>query len=116
MNSLTNKTISYSHQLPLRHDVDVFVAGGGPAGVAAAVSAARAGARVFLAEGHSWHSGIFRKHVQRLVRFLEGAKFQNEVVREIVKRARDGNPLPGEWTNCNLDPSLWSELAKALGI
>ncbi len=35
---------------PVAHDVDVLVAGGGPAGIAAALSAARAGARVLLIE------------------------------------------------------------------
>ncbi len=42
--------ISYSRRIPIKHDVDVFVAGGGPAGVSAAVSAARLGYSVFLAE------------------------------------------------------------------
>jgi Ca-activated chloride channel family protein len=69
----------------------------------------------FLAEGHSWHSGTFRKHVQRLVKFLEAGKFQNEIVRAIVRLARDGNPLPGEWSKKQPEPSLWTELAKALG-
>ena len=41
-----------------RDDVDVFVAGGGPAGVAAALSASRQGARVFLAEGTSCFGGM----------------------------------------------------------
>lgn len=35
--------IKCSREIPVRRDVDVFVAGGGPAGVAAAVTAARAG-------------------------------------------------------------------------
>ena len=70
----------------------------------------------FLADGHSWHSGTFRKHVQRLVKFLEGGKLQNDIVREIVKRARAGNPLPGDWSKKKPEPSLWTELAKALHI
>jgi len=68
----------------------------------------------FLAEGHGWHSGTFRKHVQRLVKFLEGGKLQNDIVREIVKRARAGNPLPGEWSKQKPEPSLWDELKTAL--
>jgi hypothetical protein len=70
----------------------------------------------FLADGHSWHTGTFRKHVQRLAKFLEGGKLQNDIVREIVKRARAGNPLPGEWSKKKLEPALWTELAKALHI
>ena len=42
--------LDYTRQLPIRDSVDVFVAGGGPAGMAAAVTAARAGAKVFLVE------------------------------------------------------------------
>ena len=57
--SRPNRTgVVYSRTLPVKHEVDVFVAGGGPAGVAAAVSAARHGARVFLAEGHTCLGGM----------------------------------------------------------
>ena len=40
--------VSFRREIPLRYDVDVFVAGGGPAGVTAAVAAARQGAKVLL--------------------------------------------------------------------
>ena len=42
--------ISYSKELEVKYDVDVFVAGGGPAGIAAAVTCARQGYSVFIAE------------------------------------------------------------------
>ena len=45
-----SETLSYSRPIPLRHDVDLLVCGGGPAGFAASVAAARAGASVLLAE------------------------------------------------------------------
>jgi hypothetical protein len=45
-------------RIPIRHAVDVFVAGGGPAGVAAAVTAARQGKRVFLAEANACLGGM----------------------------------------------------------
>lgn len=44
------QTLSFSRELEIRHEVDVFIAGGGPAGCAAAIAAARQGADVFLAE------------------------------------------------------------------
>ncbi len=50
--------ISFHRDIPVRHEVEVFVAGGGPAGVAAAVAAARQGRTVFLAEGHSCFGGM----------------------------------------------------------
>jgi glycine/D-amino acid oxidase-like deaminating enzyme len=51
-------TISFARSVPIRPEVDVCVAGGGPAGVAAAVAAARQGARVFLAERHTCLGGM----------------------------------------------------------
>jgi len=53
-----SSTIAFHRQIEVRHEVDVFVAGGGPAGVAAAVAAARQGARVFLAEGQACLGGM----------------------------------------------------------
>lgn len=50
--------LSFKRDIPIRHEVDVFVAGGGPAGAAAAVTAARQGRKVFLAEGHSCLGGM----------------------------------------------------------
>lgn len=47
--AVTGGGVVYSRSLPVECEVDVFVAGGGPAGVAAAVAAARGGAKVFLA-------------------------------------------------------------------
>ena len=50
--------VAYSRRLPVKVTTDVFVAGGGPAGVAAAVAAARQGARVFLVESHTCLGGM----------------------------------------------------------
>lgn len=48
-----------ARDVPVIADVDVLVAGGGPAGVCAAVGAARAGARVFLVERHGFLGGMW---------------------------------------------------------
>ena len=48
----------FSRRLPVKVETDVFVAGGGPSGVAAAVTAARAGAKVFLSEAHTAFGGM----------------------------------------------------------
>ncbi len=45
-----NHEILYTRSIPVTHTVDVFIAGGGPSGVAAAVYAARMGRDVYLVE------------------------------------------------------------------
>ena len=50
--------VTFQRSIPIRHEVDIFVAGGGPAGVSAAVAAARQGRSVFLAERHTCLGGM----------------------------------------------------------
>lgn len=52
------ETISFERSIPVRHQVDVLVAGGGPAGCAAAWAAAKMGRKVLLLEGHSCLGGL----------------------------------------------------------
>ncbi|MBM3501780.1 MAG: FAD-dependent oxidoreductase, partial [Armatimonadetes bacterium] len=47
-----------AREIPVREDVDVLVAGGGLAGVSAAVAAARAGARTLLVERNGFPGGV----------------------------------------------------------
>ncbi|MBC7808330.1 MAG: FAD-dependent oxidoreductase, partial [Akkermansiaceae bacterium] len=51
------RTIPASPDLSVRYRVDVLVAGGGPAGIAAALAAARSGARVLLLENGGFLGG-----------------------------------------------------------
>lgn len=51
-------SIGYQRSLPVRREADVMVAGGGPAGIAAAVTAARSGAKVFLVENLGAFGGM----------------------------------------------------------
>ena len=44
-------TFKLIRDIPIEEDYDLVVAGGGPAGVTAAISAARLGANVLLIEG-----------------------------------------------------------------
>lgn len=51
-------SVVFQRTIPVRYEVDVFVAGGGPAGTAAAVAARSQGASVYLAEAHSCLGGM----------------------------------------------------------
>ena len=53
-----NETVNFSENIPVRYNVDVFVAGGGPAGIAAMVAAAESGADVYAAENLSCFGGM----------------------------------------------------------
>jgi ribulose 1,5-bisphosphate synthetase/thiazole synthase len=56
---MTDKTPRPDYStLPTLDDVDVLVAGGGPAGIGAAVGAARHGARTLVIENHSFFGGV----------------------------------------------------------
>ena len=55
---LKTASLAFTRSLPVRAQVDVFVAGGGPAGVAAALAAARQGATVFLAQDQICFGGM----------------------------------------------------------
>lgn len=47
------QTLSYNRELEVRYRADVLIAGGGPAGIAAALAAVRQGCSVRLIEAHS---------------------------------------------------------------
>lgn len=66
----------FTRNLTVKHEVDVFVAGGGPAGAAAAYTAAKQGKKVFIAEelgafGGSGTVGL----VPELMNFDDGKNF-----------------------------------------
>ncbi|MCL2815590.1 MAG: FAD-dependent oxidoreductase [Oscillospiraceae bacterium] len=70
------ENMNYSRSIPVRHNVDVFVAGGGPAGIAAAVTAARLGSKVFLAESVGCLGGLGTAGgVPLFMQFSDGVNF-----------------------------------------
>lgn len=85
---MTGQTQRFSRDIPVRHNVDVFVAGGGPAGCAAAVVAARQGRSVFLAEAHSCLGGMGTAGlVPAFMQFGDGVHFLADGIgREILDR------------------------------
>ena len=87
-------TRRFSRDLETAYDVDVFVAGGGPSGVAAAASAAKCGAKVFLAESSGAFGGMATAaFVPAFAQFTDGVNFLADGFgREVRETACAGVP------------------------
>lgn len=72
----------YSRSLPVSGEVDVLVAGAGPAGICAAVAAAREGARVALVERYGVLGGMLTGgHVGPVLGMTGPGTMRDEIVR-----------------------------------
>lgn len=89
-------TLIFKRTIPIRHKVDVFVAGGGPAGVAAALAAARQGADVFVAEGQACFGGMGTAGlVPAFMRFTDGIHFLADGIgREVYEGMKEEGDIP----------------------
>lgn len=98
------KKINFQRPVEIRDSVDVFVAGGGPAGVASAVAAARNGAKVFLAEKSQCFGGMGTiAKVPAFMRFSDGVNFlAGGIGREIFDSVY-GKDAPFETIEFSID-------------
>ena len=68
------KMYTYTKEIPLRYTVDIFIAGGGPAGLTAGITAARQGKKVFIAElAGFFGGGATAQLVPVFMQFTDGA-------------------------------------------
>ena len=90
----------YTKELEVRYDVDVFVAGGGAAGVAAAVAASRCGKSVFLAEQKgSFGGAVTTGLVPSIGPFYDGEKMiAGGIGYEIRKMVAKNVPETNVWS------------------
>lgn len=84
-----------ARDLPLNTDADVIVCGAGPAGVSAAISAARAGAKVRLFEAHGSLGGVWTSSLLGYLLDFDKPGFNQELVR----RLRERDAIQGEGVN-----------------
>lgn len=122
------QTVPFSRQIPVRYNVDVCVIGGGPAGMAAAVTAARQKCRVFLAERHTCLGGmgtaglvpIFCDLTDR-VNFVAGG-FGREVYDRLHDAGGTGpydrrdNPFAGTSINAEVLKRVYDTMATEAGV
>ena len=94
-------------------DVDVVVVGGGPAGIAAAVSASRNGSDVMLVERYPYLGGMPTGGLVLL--FIEYDRYEYGIMKETVQRLTklDGGiafpPRTQRWEAVGGRPSRWVE-------
>ena len=93
-------------QIPYPNEYDVIVAGGGPAGIAAAVSAARLGAKTALIERYGILGGMLTSgHVQPILGRAEGRTMYDEIV-ELLTEGHEDAPkmITRNGTEIGFDP------------
>ncbi|MEI7732422.1 MAG: FAD-dependent oxidoreductase [Verrucomicrobiota bacterium] len=83
-----------ARELPLRADADVVVCGAGPAGCAAAIAAARAGARTRLFEVHGCLGGVWTAGLLTYIFDFDKPGLTRELVKKLDERdaRRSKNP------------------------
>ncbi len=95
---ISTQTVHFTREVPVRYESDVFVAGGGPAGVAAALAARRQGCTVLLIESHSCLGGMGTAGmVPAFMQFTDGENFlAGGIGKEILEALRkaDGTVPP----------------------
>ncbi len=87
-----------SHDLPLHNDADVIVCGAGPAGVAAAIAAARAGARTRLFDMNGCLGGVWTAGLLTWIFDFDKPGLTRELVRNLDARKARRNTNPDRFT------------------
>ena len=93
----------YQKEIPVKYETDVCVVGGGPAGIAAAVAAARSGAKVFLLESQGCFGGAGTSAlVPTFVSFTDGLHFMaGGIGREVYDWCVAENPAGVRYNHSN---------------
>lgn len=104
-------------EIPLASDADVIVCGAGPAGVSAAIAAARAGAKVRLFEAHGSLGGVWTSSLLGYLLDFDKPGFNMELVRRLRQRdAINGEGMNGLSYQPEEMKALLEELCVAAGV
>jgi flavin-dependent dehydrogenase len=112
-----------SRQIPITAEVDVCVVGGGCAGVAAALAAARAGAKTALIERLGFLGGcgtatmmdVFWMYRAGTIKAVEGVGM--EVLRRLKERGGvDGEPGFRAYVDSEMLKVLYDDMMKEAGV
>ncbi len=97
--------MNYTKKLTQKYETDVFIVGGGAAGVAAAVACARQGKKVFLAESTGCFGGLGTSGmVPAFAPFDDGVNILADGIgMEIRKNVSKHKPLNSYWTVINAE-------------
>lgn len=106
-----------ARELPLNTDAEVIVCGAGPAGVSAAIAAARAGAKVRLLEAHGALGGVWTNSLLGYLLDFDKPGFNQELVRRLRERdAICGEGMDGLSYQPEEMKVLLEELCGAAGV
>lgn len=114
-----------ARKIPVRDHVDVLVVGGGPAGIGAAISAGRMGAKTMILERYGFLGGcstisgvnticgLFRSHSTNPIPIIKGVAW--EIVEALRKRGAASDPCPtGKTFLVIFDDQVLKEVADEL--
>lgn len=105
-------------RVPVIREVDVLVCGGGPAGVCAAVAAARMGANVMVVERHGFFGGMATAALVAVWHKLYGTDYETQVIhglpQEIVEKLYARNAVHNDRKDHRGNYFIETEYAKLI--
>jgi FAD dependent oxidoreductase len=116
------KRIRQTKEIPIVKSSDIIVAGGGPAGVAAAIAAARQGANTILLEKHGFLGGMGTAAlVNPFMSYFSGrTQLVKGIFQEVIEQLENAGAFGGVGHSWSFDPEVYkfvlNELCLEAGV